>query len=156
MTRRSRGSDDTMENWIAGQIFHEALPPLAVPESTLRFDGKRCFHVRQLFKRHNLDPHNLRHWHVLIWILAGSPKRRSLEWEPRKLLWLRFAVDSVKRADPKKTDTEICKELSKSRQWGGIRAGTLRRKLQDARNPAYESGYQRFCKQCAARQTSYR
>jgi hypothetical protein len=37
--------------------------------------------------------------------------------------------------------------LSKSKHniWGGIKAGTLRRKLQDARNPVHDRDYQNFC-----------
>jgi len=58
-----------------------------------------------------------------------------------------MAVDKALKRNPKKTDSEICKELSKSKHkiWGGIKAGTLRRKLQDARKPAHELDYQSFC-----------
>jgi len=129
-----------MENWLAGDLFQWSLPPLPVPQD-MRFEGKRCFHIVQLFKRHNLDSHNLRHWHVLIWILAGNPKRRPQKWDSRKLMGLRFVVDSVKRSDPQKDDTAICKKLGK--KWG-IGWQTLRRKLQDARK---EPGYQHFCKE---------
>jgi hypothetical protein len=30
--------------------------------------------VRKLFKKHDLDPNNLRHWHVLIWEVAETLK----------------------------------------------------------------------------------
>jgi hypothetical protein len=82
---------------------------------------------------------------VLIWELAGKPKRRPREWNDIKLCRLRFAVDSAKRIDPKKDDTAVCKELSKS--WG-FGWQVLRRRLQDARKiPA--PAYQNFCKQIA-------
>jgi hypothetical protein len=135
------------ENWLAGRLFQQDVAPIEVPERSLRFDGSRCSHVRQLFKRHGLDHHNLRHWHVLIWELAGDPKRRPRDWDELKLYRLRFAVDSAQRSDPRKDDTAVCKELSKA--WG-TSWQVLRRRLQDARKPAHASAYQYFCEQIAA------
>lgn len=103
-----------MSNWLAGPFQH-FLEPLSVP-AELDFNGPRCAHVRQFFKKFDLDPNNLRHWHLLIWDLAGKPRGRPSKWKKLEGLYvLRLQVDLMKHADPTKDDAQCCIELTKKK-----------------------------------------
>jgi hypothetical protein len=138
-----------MSNWLAGNFQHY-LEPIPVP-ADLDFEGPRCAHVRQFFKKSNLDPNNLRHWHLLIWHLAGKPRGRPPKWKKLEDLYvLRLRVDLMKDANPTKDDAQCCVELTKKRgknkkvPYPDLKPETLERRLRDARKPEHEVGYKGF------------
>jgi len=139
---------DAMSDWLAGPFQH-FLPPIPVP-AELDFKGPRCAHVRQFFKKFDLDPDNLRHWHLLIWDLAGKPGGRRPTWKLEELYLLRRRVDLMKCADPTKTDAQCCSDLTKRRDknkkipYRNLKPETLQRRLREARKPEHALGYKGF------------
>jgi hypothetical protein len=138
-----------MSNWLAGPFQH-FLEPLSVP-AELDFNGPRCAHVRQFFKKFDLDPNNLRHWHLLIWDLAGKPRGRPSKWKKLEELYvLRLQVDLMKHADPAKDDAQCCIELTKKKgknkkvPYPNLKPKTLERRLRDARKPEHALPYKGF------------
>ena len=133
-----------MSNWLAGPLQH-LLEPTSIPEG-LDFDGPRCAHVRQFFKKFNLDANNLRHWHLLIWDLAGKPRGRPSKWKNNQELYLlRLRVDLMKHADPTKEDAQCCIELTRKKgknnkiPYPNLKPETLERRLRDARRLEHPS-----------------
>jgi len=136
-----------MANFILGPLQH-AFEPLEVPAG-IAFDGLKCESVRKLFKQHNLNPNNLRHWHVLIWEVAGYFEKRApgnrRKWHSVELFVLRRQVELMREKEPQKTDVECCEALAKRHYKDkDLKLGTLRRKLADARKPALEAEYKSF------------
>jgi hypothetical protein len=86
--------------------------------------------VRKLFKKHDLDPNNLRHWHILIWEVAEYFEKRApgrrWKWGSSKLFELRWQVESMQKTKSQKTDEECCKALAR-RRYEGLKFRTLTR-----------------------------
>src|SRR5262245_37103984 len=90
------------------------------------------------FKAFGLDYRSNYDWYRLVIHLArvvfpkphpaGGPRK----WPDKRLCRLLAHVAAAKRKNPDATDTAICKGLEKSWSVSGV---TLRRVLQDARNP---------------------
>jgi hypothetical protein len=67
---------------------------------------------------------------------------------------LRQHVDALRQLIPGKTDAWYCEQISQNKgkyalsepQFKGIGAGTLRRRLADARKPAMQAIYEAYCK----------
>jgi hypothetical protein len=137
-----------LSNWLAGPFQH-FLEPLSVP-AELDFNGPRCAHVRQFFKKFDLDPNNLRHWHLLIWDLAGKRRGRTSKWKREELYLLRLRVDLMKQADPTKEDVQCCIDLTKKKgknkkiPYPNLKPETLERRLRDARKPEHALGYKGY------------
>jgi hypothetical protein len=137
-----------MSNWLAGPL-QRLLEPISVP-AELDFDGPRCAHVRQFFKKFDLDPNNLRHWHLLIWDLAGKPGGRRRKWKQEELYLLRLRVDLIKHADPTKEDAQCCIELTKKKgknkkiPYPNLKPATLQRRLREARKPEHALRYKGY------------
>src|ERR1700716_2224318 len=140
-----------MANFILGPLQHAfESEPVEVP-AEVAFDGLKCESVRKLFKQHNLNPNNLRHWHVLIWEVAGYFEKRApgnrRKWHSVELFVLRRQVELMQEKEPQKTDEECCKALAKRHYKGlkkDLKSRTLRRRLADARKPALEAEYKSF------------
>jgi hypothetical protein len=100
--------------------------------------------LRAAFTAFNGDPKDPFEWRQLLICFAdahfgrgepGSPKR----WTDERLCQLLADVAAAKAAHPNATDANICRCLIKKggkTVYGNVRDVTLRRKLQDARNPA--------------------
>jgi hypothetical protein len=133
-----------MANFILGPLQH-AFKPMEVPAGIAFDESPEA--VRKLFKKHNLDPNNLRHWHVLIWEVAEYFEKRApgrrWEWHSSELFKLRWQVELMQKKEPQKTDGECCKALAK-RHYKDLKLETLRRRLADARKPALEGEYKSF------------
>jgi hypothetical protein len=138
-----------MANFILGPLQHAFESESVEVPADVSFDGPKCDSVRKLFKKHNLDPKNLRHWHVLIWEIAEELKKhtpgRRWEWTSSELFTLRWRVEWMQKKEPQKTDGECCEALAK-RHYKDLKSGTLRRRLADARNPDLEAEYKSFLK----------
>jgi hypothetical protein len=95
--------------------------------------------ILDAFRAFGLDHRSLSDWYSLAWHLArvlfptprppGAPRKRTDE----RLCLLLADVAAYKRKDPKASDAAICSWLQK--KWS-TKPETLRRILQDARNPA--------------------
>jgi hypothetical protein len=95
--------------------------------------------VSRAFKAFGLDHRNDRDWYNLAVRLARVlfPIRRpGKKWTAERLFLLLAQVASYKRTRPKASDTAICSWLLKSY---AVELETLRRALQDARNPKRNS-----------------
>jgi len=96
--------------------------------------------ILDAFKAFGLDHRNLSDWRALVFHLArvlfstprppGAPRK----WPGERLCQLLADVAAEKRKRPNASDNVICKCLEKRYQ--PLSAARLRRKLQDARNPA--------------------
>ena len=95
--------------------------------------------IRDAFKAFGLDHRNLSDWRALVFHLAHvlfptpRPPGAPREWTDERLCRLLADVATCKRRNPKASDAAICRWLSK--KWS-TKPETLRRVLQDARNPA--------------------
>jgi hypothetical protein len=123
----------------------------------LSLDGPWSERVRRMFEKYDLDPGDLRHWHGLLFLLAGTRKGAKLKWDAWELCKLRALVEMMQHVDPKKKDTKCCEDISKNDgtfrlhkgdsnkgYFEGVKPGTLRRKLQEARKPKMRQAYENF------------
>lgn len=101
--------------------------------------------LRDAFGDFGLDPKNDAHWRLLLALFAECfyvsrrPRGGVKHWDHRKLCQLLADVEAVRRANPDvRTDEKICGLVKKKfgAHYAGQSAITLRRVLQDARNPA--------------------
>ena len=103
--------------------------------------------LRAAFNAFGLDPRNPFHWRKLLIYFAEAhfgkppPGGRSRGWTDEKLSQLLMDFAQLKRANPGKNDSDICDALRKDKdgkfdgRYKNIDKKTIRRKLQDARNP---------------------
>jgi hypothetical protein len=96
------------------------------------------------FETFGLDPSEPNNWRLLLALLAECffvPKnqRGGEKWTSEQLCQLLADIGAVKKANPDiKGDSKICDRVKEQfDRYAGIRAGTIRRKLQDARNPKH-------------------
>jgi hypothetical protein len=95
--------------------------------------------ILDAFKAFGLDHRSLSDWRALVSHLASvlfptpRPQGPPRKWTDERLCKLLADVAAYKRKNPEASDTAICSWLSK--KWSKEPA-TLRRVLQDARNPA--------------------
>jgi hypothetical protein len=128
------------------------MPKLPVP-SSFSFDRRLHAHVRRLFERYDLDPDDLHDWRKLLFKLAGDPPGRWGRWHSGTLCMLRHHVEVLGELIPGKTDEWYCEQISQNKgkyalsepHFKGIKPGTLRRKLADARKPAMRAIYETYC-----------
>jgi hypothetical protein len=104
--------------------------------------------LREAFEAFNFDQRNPFHWRNLLIYFAdahfGEPRRagKPQSWTDEKLCQLLIDFAQQKRATPDKNDSEICRSLKRDKdgkfadRYSGMAAKTIRRKLQDAPNPA--------------------
>ncbi len=111
-------------------------------------DGERWSSpIRTAFDTFGLNPKNPFHWrNLLIYFVdahfgdRGEPGRPR-DWTDERLCQLLVDFATLNRVHPDKRDTEICRLLKsdKLKDFGGryseMEVGTIRRMLQDARNP---------------------
>ena len=100
------------------------------------------------FKAFDFDPRNPFHWRNLLIYFAdahfGRPRwgRKPQSWTGKRLCQLLIDFAQQKRATPDKNDSEICRSLKRDKdgkfqtRYSRMSPETVRRKLQDARNPA--------------------
>jgi hypothetical protein len=107
--------------------------------------------ILDAFKAFDFDHRVLINWRVLLGLLASihfgkrASGGRPRDWSEERLYQLRADFALIKNAHPGKPDTDLCKMLLKKdeqgkfgkRRYAGMTAGTIRRKLQDARRPLY-------------------
>jgi hypothetical protein len=111
-------------------------------------DVKQNPSLQAVFEEFGLDPKNLDHWRLLLALLAEAyfeprrPRGGVKKWDGHKLCQLLSDVAEVKRTNPDvRTDGKRC-ELVKKRfgnRYTRQSVKTLRRKLQDARDPTRNS-----------------
>jgi hypothetical protein len=96
--------------------------------------------ILDAFKAFGLDHRSLSDWRALVSHLASvlfptpGPPGAPRKWTDERLCKLLADVAAYKRKNPEASDTAICNWLSK--KWSK-EPSTLRRLLQDARNPAH-------------------
>jgi hypothetical protein len=103
-------------------------------------DGPEWDIVRDAFKGARLDLNNPEHWPFLLkgyvetvhQRARSGPKRR---WTDERLIKLASDFSRVQHDHPDKSDSDICRFLVKGEDYSELSAETLRRKLQDARDP---------------------
>jgi hypothetical protein len=102
--------------------------------------------LRAAFEAFDLDPGKPEHWRLLLALLAEAffvPRRRrggTKQWDGPRLcqLLVDFAAVKKKKGNQALTDGKIC-ELVKTafpKRYRDVRAETIRRRLQAARDPA--------------------
>ena len=103
--------------------------------------------VLAAFKEFGFDPRNPFHWRNLLVYFADAhfgkprPGGRSRGWTDEKLHQLLEDFAQLKRASPEKNESAICDSLRRDqddrfeRRYKNLSKATIRRKLQDARNP---------------------
>jgi hypothetical protein len=107
------------------------------------------------FRGNGLDPSNPEHWAFLLKSYIETVYRRaragrSREWTDERLIKLGADFSRVQHDHPDKSDSDICRILAKREDYSGMTAGTLRRRLQDARDPDYNGFLARLIDQFAA------
>jgi hypothetical protein len=100
--------------------------------------------ILDAFKTFDLDPRFPVNWQVLTGLLAhvlfSKQRRGGLRiWNDEQLCKLLSCFATAERKHPNATDTAICIWLSKTGRYSSVGDQTLRRRLQDARNPARNS-----------------
>jgi hypothetical protein len=111
------------------------LPPIDVNQNPS---------LRAAFEAFRLDPKNDAHRRLLLalfaeaYFVASRPRGGIEYWDSRKLCQLLADFAAVKKTNPDVSDGKICELVKKkfAKRYAGQSATTLRRKLQDARNPA--------------------
>jgi hypothetical protein len=120
-----------------------------IARAALQIDPKESWTrpVLAAFKEFGFDPRNPFHWRNLLIYFAeahfGKPRPggRARGWTDEKLGQLLEDFDQLKRANPGKNESAICDSLRRDQEgrfegrYKNIDKGTIRRKLQDARNP---------------------
>jgi hypothetical protein len=135
---------------IAKQLDKQriGLPTAAFEEkrlpAELRLNNNKSSYLNQCildaFTAFDLDPRFPVNWQVLTGLLAhvlfSKPRPGGLRtWTDEQLCTLLASFASVKRKRPNASDSAICNWLEK--RYASTSAATLRRRLQDARNPAH-------------------
>jgi hypothetical protein len=118
-------------------------------------DGPEWDIVRDAFRASNLNPSNPEHWPFLLKGYVetvhrrarGGPKRR---WTDERYIKLGADFSKVQHRHPGKSDSDICRILAKQDDYSGLSANTLRRKLQDARDPECNGFLDRLIESLAA------
>jgi hypothetical protein len=97
--------------------------------------------LRRAFEAFGLDPRNPFHWRRLAWYLSEalfgeSGRGHPPTWTAEPLCRLLERFHNERKKNPGLTDESICQLVKNNfhREYSGIGAGTLRRKLQDARD----------------------
>jgi hypothetical protein len=108
-------------------------------------DPKRNAALRAAFTAFDLDPSKPEHWRVLLALFAEAyfvsrrPRGGTKHWSGSRLCQLLadFAAIKKKKGNQKLPDGKICEHLKTDfpNRYRGVKAVTLRRKLQDARDP---------------------
>jgi hypothetical protein len=103
-------------------------------------EGRDWEIVRDAFRGARLDPSNPEHWVLLLRLYIETVNRRaragrSREWTDERLIKLAADFSHVQHDHPGKSDSEICRRLARREGYSEVTAATLRRKLQDARDP---------------------
>jgi hypothetical protein len=111
------------------------LSPATYPEDQI---------ILRAFKAHQLDWKNPFHWRQLLVILASVhygdrlPSGKKRKWTEAKQLELLDTVTDFRKAHPKLSESRICAKLILDEPYKGLRAATLQKQLQYARNLARE------------------
>jgi hypothetical protein len=118
-------------------------------------DGPEWDIVRDAFRGVGLDPNNPEHWPFLLkgyieTVLRRARAGRSREWTDERLTKLASDFARVKHDHAGKSDSDICRTLAKREDDSGWSAPTLRRRLQDARDPECNGFLDRVIEQLAA------
>jgi hypothetical protein len=109
-------------------------------------DPQKNQSLRAAFEAFDFDPNEPENWRWLLALLAEAyfvPRRQrggTKQWDGSRLCQLLadFAAVKKKKGNQGLADREICKLVKKtfSKRYGDITAGTIRRKLAAARDPA--------------------
>jgi hypothetical protein len=118
-------------------------------------DGPEWDIVRNAFRGVRLDPSNPEHWPFLLKAYVEIVLRRARSgpkqiWTDEQLIKLACDVASVQCKHPDKSESDICRFLSRREDYNEWNASTLRRRLQDARDPEYNGVLDRLIEDFAA------
>ena len=122
-------------------LLKPGLEEMRLP-AELRLNNKGSYLnqcILDAFKTFDLDPRFPVNWQVLTGLLAHVlfSKQHGLRiWNDEKLCILLSCFATAEKKHPNATDTAICNWLSKKGRYASAGGATLRRRLQDARNPA--------------------
>jgi hypothetical protein len=103
----------------------------------------------QAFEAFGLDAKDEEHWRLLLALFAEAyfrprrPRGGPKQWDDDRLFRLLVDFAAVKKNHPDESDKKICERIKKNKKFGKryarVSAKTIRRRLQDARNPARNS-----------------
>jgi hypothetical protein len=118
-------------------------------------DGPDWDIVRDAFRGAGLDSNDPDHWRFLLKEYIETVHRRARagrarSWTDERLIKLASDFERIQHDHPDKSDSDICRFLVKREDYSGLTANTLRRRLQDARDPEYNGFLARLIDELAA------